>query len=126
MSTPITPRTWYVRDGDRSVFTATIEDETGTPIPGGSLLTLKCWLYLKSTGATINGRSDQNVLNANGGTVDGSGNFELTLSPADNESQGTGATEIHVLLLRWTYDTDGAGSHEAWIQVTDQPKVSVP
>lgn len=126
MSTPITPVTYYVRDGDTSVFTATIQDEDSVAIPAASLLTLKCWLYVQSTGTIINSRSDQSVLNANGGTVDSSGNFELTLSPADNEHQGTATTEIHVLLLRYTYNVDRAGSHEALIQVTDQPKVSIP
>ena len=127
MSSPILPITYYVRDGDTSVFSATIQDEDGVGIPSASLLTLKCWLYLKNAPtATINSRSAQSVLNANGGTVDSSGNFELVLGPADNESQGSSETETHVLLLRWTYNVDRAGSHEAWIQVTDNPQVSVP
>lgn len=126
MSSPILLTTFYARDGDTAVYTATIQDENGMAIPAASLLTLKCWLYVQSTGAIINSRSDQSVLNANGGTVDSSGNFSLTLSPADNEHQGTATTEIHVLLLRYTYNVDHAGSHEALIQVTDQPKVSIP
>lgn len=127
MSSPIVPITRYVRDSDVAVFTAQVQDENGVAIPAASILTLKMWLYVRSTGEIINNRDGVNVLNANGGTVDGSGNFTLVLDPADNEFQGTsGGTEVHVMLLRWTYNTNRAGSYEEWIQVTDQPKVSVP
>lgn len=124
MSSQPLPRTWYVRDCDSAVFTCTVQDEEGTPIPGSALDSLTMWLYLNAgEKPIINSRDGVDVLSS----LDESGNFELVLTPEDNEFQGlTGGTEIHVLVLRWEFNTNRAGSHEAWIQVTDQPKVSVP
>lgn len=124
MSSPVLPSKWYVKDCDSAVFTCTVQDEEGTPIPGSALDSLSMWLYLQApTNPIINSRDGVDVQSS----LDETGHFELVLTPEDNEFQGTtGGTETHVLVLRWTFNTDRAGSHTAHIQVTDEPKVSVP
>ena len=142
MSSPNLPITWYVRDGASSVFYVLLNDENGTFIPGSSLDSMECWLYLKASPSTIiNSRgthqgSGQDVFNANGGTLydtvqtwtDENGvahdyNFKLVLDAADNLNQDSSETEIHVLLLKWGFNTTGVGYYETLFSVTNNPQV---
>jgi len=104
-----------------------VEDETETAIPAASLSTCTLLLYDQktqlaspgTTGAVINGRNRQSVLNANGGTIDASGNLEMVLTPADNVIVGTGEnqSERHVALFEYTYGVGKAGKEEILIDV---------
>ena len=108
-----TTQPFRARESSTARLTAVVEDETETAIPSASLDTLTLLLYDQrtqiaspgTTGAVINGRNRQSVLNANGGTVDASGNLEMLLSPADNVIIGTGEgqSERHVALFEYTY-----------------------
>ncbi len=85
-------------------YLAQFQDENGAPIPAASLTTVKLTLIDAATGQTINGRLKQNVLNANGVVIDGSGNLAWTMTPADNAiiTPSVGL-ETHTALFEWTW-----------------------
>lgn len=105
---------------------ATFVDMDGNAIDGAAILSLTATLeYIdpEGTSTIINGRSDQSILNTNGGTVDAGGELTLRLQAADNpiiNTSGSGSNETHILSLEWTY-SDGVltrtGGHEYQILV---------
>ena len=112
-----------------SVYTATVQDEDGVAIPGTSLSTLTLTLYDQGSRQIINGRSAQSVLGTasplNGGQVNGSGAFTMIFDPEDNAFVGTGDTEVHVALFRYTYDSaTKAGQQRVFFTVVNEPKVT--
>lgn len=89
-------------------LTGVIVDETGTPLPLANVVSLKCTLYDRESGNPLGGRTNQDIKNAAGGTLDAAGNFSLTLADADNAIlDPTRAFELHEALIEWTY---GGGS----------------
>lgn len=96
-----------------SRFNAVIKDELGVATPASSLTTLTLTLYNKKDLVIINTRNKQNILNINGGTVDSSGNFALTLDPVDMiVVRRVNIQETHIALIEWTYGINKAGGHE--------------
>lgn len=65
-------------------YTANLVDTTGAAIAGASLDSLTLSLINVQTGVVLNSRNAQNVLNANGVTIDVNGLITWTLAPADN------------------------------------------
>lgn len=124
-----TSQPFQARESSTARLTAIVEDESETPIPAASLDTLTLLLYDQtteldspgSTSAVINGRNRQSILNANGGTVDASGNLALILTPADNVIINTGRPlERHVALFEYTYGAGlKAGKQEVLIDVVN-------
>jgi hypothetical protein len=118
------------RKGATARYTAVITQEDGaTAIPAASLSSLTLTLIDDATGAVINSRSGQNVLNVNGVTVDSSGNLAWAMSPADNPIVAAtlphGRAELHLATFAWTW-AGGAkgGSHSIWIEVEQNRNVS--
>lgn len=113
------PVIFEVNEGVTARYQGVLKDETGAVIPAASLSTLTLTLYRKTSGEIINGRNAQNVLNANGVTVDVNGNLTWTMTPADNGvTSTTVAAEMHIALFEWTYNAGNkAGNHEVWINV---------
>lgn len=73
-----------INEGATGLLGATLLDASGAAINGASVLTLVATLKSAETEAVINNRSDQTVLNANGGsTVSGAGVWSLTLGAPD-------------------------------------------
>lgn len=106
-------------------ITAVVQDEDGNGISSGSLDTLTLTLYQKDTDNYINSRNKQNVLNANGVTVDASGNLAWEMSPEDTQIVGSGNGEIHVALFEWTWSGGAkAGRHLIEHKVVNVDKVS--
>ena len=124
-----TTQPFHARESSSARLTATVKDESETPIPGASLGTLTLMLYDQrtelaspgSTAAIINGRNRQNVLNANGCTIDGSGNMVMIFSTADNVIVNptlARKSERHVALFEYTYAAGlKAGKEEVLIDV---------
>jgi len=112
-----------VNERTTAVFAADLQDETGAAIPGDDLDALTLTLYDETTRQVINSRDAVDVLNANGGTVDGQGHFVMVFSADDNQHLGGDTTETHVALFRWTYDTDKQGSQRVLLSVINEPKV---
>lgn len=111
-----------VTEGSSRELTATLKDHTGAAIPADSVSTLTATIKDLATGEVINSRDEQNVKNANGGTLDAtSGAFALILGPDDNAIESTApAARYHRrrLLLHATY-TDSNGNAGAENQEID-------
>lgn len=109
-----------------ALITGVIADAAGAALGASAITTLTLTLYEKRTGSILNSRNAVNIKNANGGTVDSSGNLALTLDPADNAllTQAV-AHETHVALIRWTYNV---GAAAGWAQIEfavhNQPKIT--
>jgi hypothetical protein len=100
-------------EGTTPVYRATIQDEAGEPIAAADLDTLELTLVDHLTGATINGRCEQDVLNDNNVTLDAEGQLKWQLQAADNAILGDlrpGQKERHQFLFRWTWTPPGGGS----------------
>lgn len=130
-----TTQPFRARESSTARLTAIVEDETETAIPGASLDTLTLHLYDQktelaspgTTAAVLNGRNRQNVLNANGCTVDSSGGLEMIFTPADNVIVNTGAweSERHVALFEYTYAAGlKAGKEEVLIDVVNYSRTT--
>lgn len=105
-------------------ITAKLEDEAGAGIPGGSLTTLTLTLYAAGPGTVINNRNKQNALNANGVTIDASGNLVYQMDPLDNQNIGSDPTERHIALFEWTWSAGAkAGKHEVLLTVVNLGQV---
>lgn len=64
-------------------YTGLLVDETGASVPASILTMLTLSLIDAVTGAIVNNRDAQSVLNQNGVTVDENGNLVWELTPAD-------------------------------------------
>jgi hypothetical protein len=78
----------------------------------------------------VNSRSQQDVLNTNGVTIDsgspGTGLLTWEISPADNEILGTTKEEIHVALFQYTwFSGTRAHWHEVHLKVQNQAFIPV-
>lgn len=108
-------------------ITGVLKDEAGNVITAASLTTLTLTLYvLGFPSQIVNSRDAQNVLNANGVTVDASGNLVWTMTPADNAIiDVTNDVETHIALFQWTWNAGAkAGRSEIAIPIVNLDKVS--
>ena len=108
--------------------TSTLLDETGAVVPAASLTTFTLTLYDRATNAIINSRSAQNILNANGVTVDSSGNMVWTGTPSDAPIlNSTRTSEQHVALFHYTWSSGAKGAYDAVIlEVLRFPNTTYP
>jgi hypothetical protein len=129
-----TTQPFEAREASSAKLTATIQDESETPIPAASLDTLTLLLYDQltqldspgSTTAVINSRNRQDILNVNGCAISAGGVMTLTLTPADNIIVNTGkSSERHVALIEYTYAAGlKAGKEEVLIDVTNYSRTT--
>ena len=114
-----------VREKTTRRYTAVLKDETGVAIGGGTLSSLKLTLYNRADGSIINARNQQNALNANGVTVDSSGNLTWTMEPADNPIiDATLSYEEHAALFEIGWASDAKkNNHEVVIRVEHVNKI---
>jgi hypothetical protein len=105
-------------------YKAQLQDPTGAGVPASTLLTLALTLYDLATGTVINGRSQQNVLNANNVTVDASGNLVWAIQGADNSIVTASlAIETHIALFEASWAT-GECKHEVSLPVRNVNRVT--
>lgn len=83
-------------------LTGQVVDHAGVAIPAASLATMTLRVYALDAALT-DLVTTESMLNAGRGTVDASGNFVVTLRPADMAIVGTGELERHVALIAWTW-----------------------
>lgn len=103
------------------VVTLKLRKEDGTPVQPATIVV---WLKDGRSGQPINGRTEQDVLGVNGGTLGADGAFTLRLAPADLQIiDPTCRAERHVLLLRYTWGTDGQEHHEVVMWVSNMANV---
>lgn len=77
-------------------YSGVLADADGNPVPLSAMESLTLTWYEQTTGDAINGRSHQNVLNANNVTMDEDGNIIWFAQAADTLCVTTLQTEIHV------------------------------
>lgn len=115
---------YSINENNSAVYAGYITDENGATLTPGVLTSLTATLYDKAMDTIINNRNKMNVLNANGGTMDVNGNFELQLSRLDNPIVTVSVgVEEHILLLEWTWGTNRGGSKQVRILVTNLRRV---
>jgi|SRR5690606_14744544 len=90
--------------------TLTLQDEAGTVIPSASIDAITCTLIDEYSGETVNSRSDQDVFDANNGTMhETSGLFTWEVQTLDTTIVNTGTPigefERHMATFTLTWDT---------------------
>lgn len=97
-----------IKEGTDARFTAPIVDRDGVPVPLVDLLSLELTLEDLDTGEIINAWDAKDVLNVNGGVVDGDSVLVLPLTPAENIIINDAKLyEFHRWLLEWTWNSGG-------------------
>ncbi len=107
-------------------ITATVEDENGDGLAAASLDTLTLTLYSLEDDTIINSRDAQDVLNANGVTLDVNGNLIWTVTPADTIIVDTRLkAERHRAVFEWTYDSAAKnGKHVIDMRIINLVKIT--
>ena len=108
-----------VTERTSSRYTATLKDAAGNVLPLSSIVTAELTLKNVDTDAVINGRTAQNVKNANNVTIHAtSGLLTWSMQPADNVIVTAGVEhELHRAVFVVVYDTDQKIVHETYILV---------
>jgi len=78
-----TPYLIELTEGETATYTASLQDENGAPVSSASLSGARLTYYSVHTGAIINGRNNQNILNANNVTISAGGALAWKLQEAD-------------------------------------------
>lgn len=108
-----------IPEDSTSTYTAILRDQDGVAVGAASLTALTLTLYNEATGAIINSRNAQNVLNANNVTVSAGGVLTWSMQEEDNPIIDSGlGIELHTALFAYTWDSGARSSrHEAVFQV---------
>jgi hypothetical protein len=120
-------RAFEVTEQSSARYQATLLDEAGDPVPLASLLTLRLWLYDVKTGAYINSRDDQDVLNTNDVTYAvATGIVTWAVRPEDTVIVGSGRRELHKAVFEATWGSgDKARTWEVSILVTNLVPIQI-
>lgn len=123
------PPTYPIDERESGTYSATIVGNDGvTPLPGSTLSTLTLTLYVikqDGTEEVVNGRNQQNVLNANNVTVSEAGALVWSVRPLDTIIvESFLPVERHIALFEWTWPTGNAGKHEFVAAVRNLRRVS--
>jgi hypothetical protein len=109
-----------VNQATSAQYACVLVDDTGAVVAASALTTLTLTLTDDATGTALNGRTNQNVLNANNVTVDSSGNVVWSIQPADNVIVGTRELEAHTALWTATWSSGTKSlTHEVAVLVTN-------
>jgi hypothetical protein len=102
------------------------KDEDDVALGSSQLTTLTLTLYNDRDETIINSRDAVDVLNANGGTLDGDGNGEWKMEELDNVIVQSSLTqEDHTAEFAWTYNGGAdTGRHRVRLRVENFAKVS--
>jgi hypothetical protein len=118
--------TLYATENTGAIYTATLEDSSGTAIPLANLTTITLTLYDVASGDIINSRNDQNVLNQNNITIHAtSGLLTWTMQAADNAILDDDLDwEHHRALFEFVFSGTGSpGKHEGNFMIRNLSKV---
>lgn len=103
-----------VAEGSVALYSGTLTQEDGvTPVPGASIDSIVVTLTDVVTGAVINSRNQQSLINVNGGTFDVTGTtgaFSWELSADDNPFLRSSPPpleaeqEMHQAIIEWSWN----------------------
>lgn len=115
LDTFVVGRQWERSSGR---LTCVLKDETGTPVPKASLISLTLTLYDQNTRAIVNGKRNANVLDQGGVTVGATdGLITWAVSPFDTmllTSGGANGTHVAIFTAKW--GTSGVTQREhSWM-----------
>jgi len=97
-----------IKERTTATIAFSLVDEAEAAIPLSSLLTLTLTVKDMASGTVVNGRNAQDIKNANGVTVDSSGNVTWPLTQLDTALVNAPAIhELHRALVDFTYDASG-------------------
>lgn len=112
-------------EAESSDVRGTLYDASGAALAKAAIATLTATLINAADETEINSRTNQDILDANGGYVTTAGVLTLKLQPADNvivdATTATGEVETHYIDIKWTWvDSDGdtrTGIEAKWFGV---------
>lgn len=120
------PRTVFSAPADEDAttrFQGVVVNEAGARLAWADISAMTLTLYNEGTGAIVNSRTAANVYNVEA-TGDASGNFVLTLLPADMVIVDTTLlAERRVALLQYTYSSGKKGKTELVFTVRNLHRV---
>jgi hypothetical protein len=112
---PTTTDIGRVRERSTGSYTATLQDEAGSPIALVSLTSLTLSLYDVNTGTVLNSRNNQNVLNLNNVTFGVTGGLlTWSVQAADNAVVGSRSLERHRAVFEYTW---ASGAKRDWHRI---------
>lgn len=127
MPSPIAETQFFgpLNERTTALYTATLIDETGAPLPASLLQAATLTFYVPDGPQTIiNSRSGQDVLNANGVVIDEDGLVTWTLAPADTAIlDATLETEQHIALFHFAWGGNKEAYHEVVFVIRNLSKV---
>lgn len=114
-------------EGKTVFLRAKVVDEEDSPVPKAMIDALTVTLYDVGSGAIINSRDNQNILDTNGGSLHAtSGDLLLEFSPADMVIVSTVPPqpryEHHVARIEWGYNATRNGSCDIEFRVENMEK----
>jgi len=113
-----------INEGSTARYEAALFDETGAAIPASLITALTLTMVQAATGAIINGRNVQNVLNANQVTVDAAGMLRYDLQPADTAMlDPTQGAEFHRATFRCTFGVTGQANWDVDFRIRNLAQV---
>jgi hypothetical protein len=121
------PKSFQIDEKESGRYVALIVGNDGvTPLPGATLSTFVLSLYVvkaDGTEAVVNGRTQQNILNANNVTVSAGGQVVWNVQVGDTTLVEAIPFERHIALFEWTWPA-GAGKHEVVLVVRNLRRVT--
>lgn len=108
--------TKILNEGSTAIYQVNLLDENETPIPASGIDSLTLHFYELESGENtiINGRDQQNVLNANDVTVDENGLLTWNIQPEDGEILGFSENEFEVHRAEFDCVFNGGAGRATW------------
>ncbi|MCS6925923.1 MAG: hypothetical protein NZ578_08495 [Candidatus Binatia bacterium] len=101
----ISPFEISIVEGETVVYSGKLVGEDGAPVPAAALSGARLTYYSVGSGKIVNGRANQNILNANGVTIAVDGTLTWKLAEADvrmvDHPLQQNATHRAVFVFEW-------------------------
>ena len=99
---------FHIREDSTPIYSAVIKDENGNVLPASTLDTITLTYYDEATGAIINSRTSQDILNLNNVTIDNVGQLLWSLEADDTQIiTDSNNIEERIALFEWAWTASG-------------------
>lgn len=116
---------YRLKEQETGTYSFTVNDENGAPIPASAMNSVTLTLYVVHTGAVVNGRNAQSVLNANQVTISEAGAVAWALQVADTAiADSTRKMEVHRALFVFTWNTSRKKTYEVDFEIENLGKLT--
>ncbi len=114
-----------VKERETGIESFSLKDEDGNAIPAGSLTSATLTLHVVHTGAIVNSRNAQNILNANNVTIDGTGLLAWTIQAADMAiTDDSRRVEVHRALFVFKWGSGREKPYEIDYEIENMSKLT--